>query len=76
LVRDKGKKAGKISMIAWETMTTDEQHSEEQAMPASASLLYRLTVAFPTWAGAMLAVYAIFSRFGVSMLDAFRIRPR
>jgi hypothetical protein len=76
LVRDNSRKAGKISMIAWETMATDDKISEEPAVPASASLIYRLTAAFPTWAGAMLAVYAIFSRFGVSMFDAFRFRPR
>ena len=76
LVRDNRRRAGETTMIAWETITTDDEVSEEPAMPASASLIYRLTVAFPTWAGAMLAVYAIFSRFGVSMLDAFRIRPR
>jgi hypothetical protein len=76
LVRDNHRRAGETTMIAWETMTTVEEVSEEPAMPASASLIYRLTVVFPAWAGAMLAVYAIFSRFGVSLLDAFRIRPR
>jgi hypothetical protein len=49
----------------------DKDSPEKQAQPV-AGLLYRLTVAFPSWAGAILAVYSIFlCRFG-----ALKIRPR
>ncbi len=64
-------------MLAWAPMSASEEDKgksspEKQAEPVAAGLLYRLTVAFPSWAGAILAVYSIFlSRFG-----AFKIRPR
>jgi len=41
-------------------MSADKSSLENQAQPVAASLLYRLTVAFPSWAGAILAVYSIF----------------
>jgi hypothetical protein len=45
-------------------MSTDISSSEKQSQPVAAGFLYRLTVAFPSWAGAILAVYSIFlSRF-------------
>jgi len=48
----------------------DKSSPEVQAEPVAAGLLYRLTMAFPTWAGAIVAVYSIFlCRFG-----ALRIR--
>jgi hypothetical protein len=41
-------------------MSSDESNLENQAQPAGAGFLYRLTVAFPSWAGAIMAVYSIF----------------
>ncbi|HKM46746.1 MAG TPA: hypothetical protein VJX69_04130 [Terriglobales bacterium] len=41
-------------------MPAGEFNPEEQAHPVAAGLLYRLVVAFPSWAGAILAVYSIF----------------
>ncbi len=59
-------------MLAWMPMSSDESGPEKQPHPVAASLLYRLTVAFPSWAGAILAVYSIFlCRFG-----ALKIRLR
>ncbi len=53
-------------------MSADESSPEKQAHPVAAGLLYPLTVAFPSWAGAILAVYSIvLCRFG-----ALKIRPR
>jgi len=63
-------------MIAWEPETTDEASPRKPAMPDSGSLLYRLALAFPSWAGALLAVYAIFLVRAVPKIEAFRIRPR
>jgi hypothetical protein len=40
-------------------MFNDKPSPEKQFRPDAVSLLYRLTVAFPSWAGAILAVYAI-----------------
>jgi len=59
-------------MLAWEPMSADKFSPEEPVQPLTTGLLYRLTVAFPTWAGAILAVYSIFlCKFG-----ALKIRPR
>ena len=52
-------------------MTTDETSLQKPGMPDSAGVLYRLSVAFPAWAGAMLAFYTILLRFGGG-----RMRPR
>jgi hypothetical protein len=59
-------------MLAWEPMSADEYSPEEPLQPLATGLLYRLTAAFPSCAGALLAVYSIFlCRFG-----GFKIRPR
>ena len=64
-------------MIAWEPEKTDGRAVEKPATSDSAGLLYRLTIAFPAWAGAILALYAIFmSRLDVFKFGALRIRPR
>jgi hypothetical protein len=42
-------------------MPQDEATLEEQSHPAAAGFLYRLTLAFPSWAGAIAAVYSIFA---------------
>jgi hypothetical protein len=47
-------------MLAWMRMSTDKSSLEDRVGPLAAGLLYRLTVAFPSWAGAILAVYSIF----------------
>ena len=53
-------------MLAWMPMSDDESSSEKQAEGAAAGVLYRLTVAFPSWAGAILALYSVFLyRFSV-----------
>jgi hypothetical protein len=45
-------------------MSTDES-SPEKSQPVPAGFLYRLTMAFPSWAGVIMAVYSIFlCRFG------------
>jgi hypothetical protein len=41
-------------------MSADKSSPEKQSQPVAAGLLYRLTVAFPSWAGAILTVYSIF----------------
>ncbi|MFZ0797524.1 MAG: hypothetical protein WCA13_18970 [Terriglobales bacterium] len=52
-------------MFAWILTSADKSSSGSQAERVATGLLYRLSVAFPSWAGAILAVYAIFlHRFG------------
>ena len=64
-------------MIAWEPMKTDQCGGEKPALPDAAGFLYRITVAFPAWAGAILALYAIFiARLDLFKWAALRIRPR
>lgn len=59
-------------MIAWKPMMTDEMKPNQPAEPAAGSLLYRLTVVFPSWAGALLVLYSIFMwKFG-----GLKVRPR
>jgi len=53
-------------------MSAGEFNPEKQAHPVAAGLLYRLTVAFPSWAGAILAVYSIF----LCRFSALEIRLR
>ena len=47
-------------MLAWMPMSADKSSPEKQSEGVAAGLLYRLTVAFPSWAGAILAAYSIF----------------
>jgi hypothetical protein len=47
-------------MLAWTPNSSDATGSERQFDSVAAGLLFRLTVAFPSWAGAILAVYSIF----------------
>ena len=44
-------------------MSAEELKSGAPPDFALAGLLYRLTVAFPSWAGALLALYALKMRF-------------
>jgi hypothetical protein len=59
-------------MLAWMPRSADSASSDTQSPSHAAGLLYRLTVAFPSWAGAILAVYSIFL-YGFS---ALKIRLR
>ena len=61
-----------ITMLAWTAMSADKSSPETSPAPVAAGFLYRLTLAFPSWAGALMAVYSIFLyKFGL-----LRIRPR
>ncbi len=51
-------------------MSADRSIPEKQSQLVAAGLLYRLTVAFPSWAGAILAVYSVF----LCRFSAFKIR--
>jgi hypothetical protein len=44
--------------------------TQDRSVPAS--LLYRFSIAFPTWAGAIMAVYSVLLRGS----GLFKIRPR
>jgi hypothetical protein len=57
-------------MLASMRMSADKFSLEDQAQPIAAGFLYRLTLAFPSWAGAILAVYSIF----LSRFSALRVR--
>jgi hypothetical protein len=46
-------------MLAWMPMSAGKSSPEKQAQSFATGLLYRLTVAFPSWTGAILAVYSI-----------------
>jgi hypothetical protein len=46
------------TMLAWMSMSAEKSGSGKQADPVTTGLLYPLT--FPSWAGAILAVYTIF----------------
>jgi hypothetical protein len=60
------------TMLAWMSMSAHKSSPEKQPHPVAAGLLYRLTVAFPSWAGAILAVYTIF----LCRFSALKIRLR
>jgi hypothetical protein len=61
-------------MLAWMPMSDDKPGptSDEQSQPVAAGLLYRLTVAFPSWAGAILAVYSVF----LCRFSALKVRAK
>jgi len=59
-------------MRAWEPNTTDAASHEKRENLSAGSLLYGLIVAFPSWAGVVLVLYAIV----VSKFGFFRIRAR
>jgi hypothetical protein len=65
---------GEKTMLAWESMSetiSDDKFSpDEQSRSDSATILYQLTVAFPTLAGAILTAYSVF----LSGSSALRIR--
>jgi hypothetical protein len=47
-------------MLAWMPKSYGQPSAEKQAQSFAAGMLCRLTVAFPSWAGAILAMYSIF----------------
>lgn len=47
-------------MLVRSAMSADKSSCGKQAEPVAAGMLYRLTLAFPSWAGAILAMYSIF----------------
>jgi len=51
-------------------MSADQSNPEKQAQPVAAGFLYPLAIAFPSWAGAILAVYSIV----LCRFSALRIR--
>jgi hypothetical protein len=53
-------------------MSADKFSTETKSRRVAAGLLYRLMIAFPSWAGAILAVYSIF----LCRFSALKIRLR
>jgi hypothetical protein len=49
------------AMPVW-ARSDDKSAVEQQSEALASSLLYRLTAAFPSWAGAIMAVYSIHLR--------------
>jgi hypothetical protein len=41
-------------------MATEEQNPEQLGLDRSTSFLYQLLVAFPSWAGVIIAIHAMF----------------
>lgn len=60
----------KKTMLAWMPMSVDgSSPTKQQKITNAPGMLYGLTVAFPAWAGAILAVYTIFlCRFGAQKI--------
>jgi hypothetical protein len=59
-------------MLAWMSMSAEKSGSGKQAEPVATGILCRLTLAFPSWAGAILAVYTI----SLCRFSAVKIRSR
>jgi hypothetical protein len=59
-------------MLAWMPMPAAKSNPVTQDRSVPASLLYRFSIAFPTWAGAIMAVYSVLLRGS----GLFKIRPR
>jgi hypothetical protein len=57
-------------MLAWMSKYADKVKSGVEAERVGAGLLYRLGIAFPSWAGAIMAVYALL----LYRFDAMKIR--
>lgn len=52
-------------MFAWTQMFAGKSRPDAQSHAVAADLIFRMTTAFPSWAGAILAVYSIYlCRFG------------
>ena len=59
-------------MIAWEPVTGEGRNGEKRTESARAGVLYKLAIAFPSCAGAILAIYALM----VSRPWLLRVRSR
>ncbi len=59
-------------MLAWMLVSDDKSSARRQSEPFAAALMYHLTMAFPSWAGALLALYSI----SVCRSNTLRIRLR
>lgn len=59
-------------MLAWEPVPDEKPNAVSERTRFSLGVLYRLTVAFPSWAGAIMALYSI----SLLRLGAHRIRLR
>jgi hypothetical protein len=59
-------------MLAWEPIPDEKPNAESERTPLLAGVLYRLTLAVPSWAGALMALYSI----SLLRLGAHRIRLR
>lgn len=59
-------------MLAWMSRLAGKSRLEKQAEPVAVGILYRLNLAFPSWAGAILALYIIL----LSRFSALKLRPR
>jgi hypothetical protein len=52
-------------MLTWTAMSAGKARPDTEAHAVAADLLFRMTTAFPSWAGAILAVYSVYlCRFG------------
>jgi hypothetical protein len=59
-------------MLAWMTGSDQKRDPGMQVQPVATGVFYNLMVAFPSWAGAIMTLYAVFlGRFG-----ALKIRLR
>jgi hypothetical protein len=59
-------------MLAWMPVSVDKSSPQKHSEPFAAALLYHLTMAFPSWAGALLALYSI----SVCRSNTLKIRLR
>jgi len=59
-------------MLAWMTDSDRKRAPETRIQPVASGVLYSLMAAFPTWAGAVVALYAV----SLGRLGAFKIRLR
>jgi hypothetical protein len=59
-------------MLAWMTGSDQKCDPGMQVQPVATGVLYNLMVAFPSWAGAIMALYAVF----LGRLGALKIRLR
>jgi hypothetical protein len=57
-------------MSAWTPMSAGKSRPDAGPHAVAADLLFRMTTAFPSWAGAILAVYSIY----LCWLGALKIR--
>jgi hypothetical protein len=59
-------------MLEWMTDSDDKREPETRTQPVASGVLYSLMAAFPSCAGAVVALYAV----SLGRLGAFKIRLR